>query len=472
MKTIFKLFILLLVISCTSCEKMLEIEPRQSIDSDGALTSPEAVTAATNAVYARLREIELYGRDFIAIPELLADNAVNTGAGNRLVTQANNQPGAHMNNWQFSYYGINQINLILEALPALKATDEYKNNIMGQVLFLRALYYHNLLRVYSYDPTAIIPEYNRGGVPLVTTGVTAVEHIKYAGRNTIEEGYKMVYDDLEKAYSLLTDANNSKKPHFATKGAVAALFSRVALYKGDYSRAISEADIAMASGVATFPGSAQLISSWRSAVHPESFFEVVFATPDNIGSNESLRATFMTRTTFDGTTTASHGNVVVSDELFAEYLPADLRKGLIKKGLGNNSTKNEMTKFASKNGIANLDNVPVIRYAEVILNKAEALARLATPDPDKANTELNKIRTRAGLTEVTLTGDALIAEILKQRRIELAFEGHRFFDLKRLGMDIDKDGSTTITFDDYRILARIPTREVLVNKKITQNKGY
>ncbi len=462
-------FIILLAttVLASSCEKILEVDPRQSIDASTALTSPEALTAATNGVYAKLREVSLYGRDLIAIPEVLADNGVNTGAGNRLIKESNNEIGAHVSNWQQSYYGINRINLILDALNGVAMEESVKNNIKGQNLFLRALLYHNLLRVYAYDPTAIVQESNRGGVPILVKGVLEVDDIPFAARGSIKEGYDLVYQDLAEAYTLISDKNNA--PAFATKGAVAALFSRVALYNGDDQKVIEEADKAIASKVATFPGKAELLNSWRAEKHPESFFEIAFTTADNLGSNESLRATFMTRTTVTSSTTASFGNVVVSDDLYAAYSAVDTRRGWIQKGLGANANRNEMTKFASKNGVANLDNVPVIRYAEILLNKAEALANLDRGE--EANTILNQIRTRANLAEVSLSGTALLDEILLQRRLELAFEGHRFFDLKRRGEDVIKDAGN-VSFHDFRMLGRLPIREVEINPNLVQNFGY
>lgn len=468
-KNILKIAVILFAISFSACDKLIEVDPRQSIDAEDALTSPAALTAATNGVYARLREVSLYGRDLIAIPELLADNSVNTSAGNRLVREADNQAGYHLSNWRYSYYGINQINLILEALDEQDFDEDFENNIRGQNLFLRALFYHNLLRVYGYDPTAIVAAANRGGVPILLKGVISVEQIDFAARGSIEAGYKLLYEDLTDAYTLLENTSKARAPYFITQGAVAALFSRVALYNGDYEKVITEADKAFNSGVATFPNSTQLLASWRSEKHPESFFEILFATPDNIGSNESLRATFMTRTTIDATNTASFGNAVLSDDLLSKFSDDDLRRNFIMKGLGANANLYEINKFASKNGVPNLDNVPVIRYAEVILNKAEAHAKLT--QTDLANTELNKIRTRANLEPVSLSDDALFEEILLQRRIELAFEGHRFFDLKRLGRDIIKE-SGNVSFEDYRILARIPIREVEINPNLEQNRDY
>ncbi|MFD2035131.1 RagB/SusD family nutrient uptake outer membrane protein [Belliella marina] len=458
-----------LVLLFSSCEEWLDVQPRQSIDSKTALSSEEAVTAALIGVYARLREVELYGRDFLAIPDLLADNAYNTGNGNRLMGQYNNNPGSHMDNWRYGYYGINQINLIFEALESLEATSEYKNQIRGQLHFIRALLYHDLLRVYAYDPTAIITSEDRGGVPILEEGVLDVADIVFPARASIADGYQYVYNDLTQAYILLDGVNTDRTPHFVSQGAAAALFSRVALYNGDWERAIAQAQIAFESGVATF-STTDPVAGWRVQVHPESFFEIVFATPDNVGSNESLRASYMTRVFLNDTNAASHGNVVFSDDLLEQYEEEDLRHGLIQSGYAINSNVKEINKFASKNGVANLDNVPVIRYAEVILIKAEAHYHLGQFAASR--TELNKIKTRAGLAaETTLEGPDLLEEILRQRRIELAFEGHRFFDLKRLGRNLVKEFGT-INFDDFRILNNIPNREIDVNPNLVQNRGY
>lgn len=451
----------------SSCESLLDVQPRQSIDAETALTNVDAISAATNAVYARLRDVSLYGRDLIAIPEVLADNAINTGAGNRLIRESNNEVGYHLTNWRYSYYAINQINLNLEALDKVDIEEGVKNNLKAENLFLRALLYHNLLKVYAYDPTAIIAAADNGGVPLMTIGVISTDNIPFSARNTVSEGYDFIYEDLKNAAKWID--KSKKNSFFGSYGAIAALWSRVALYNGDYKTAVEQADIAMASGVAGLTTKDTFVAGWRTEKNPESFFEVAFSTTDNLGSNESLRATFMTRTTVTATATASFGNVVLSNDLFNAYTASDLRKSLVMKGLGANVSRNEMTKFASKNGVPNLDNVPVIRYAEVVLNKAEALAR--DEKYALANVELNKIRVRSNLPVVNLVGEVLIKEILLQRRLELAFEGHRFFDLKRLGMDVVKeDGS--VEFQDFRILARIPIREVEINKNLKQNRGY
>src|SRR5690606_26382848 len=164
------------------------------------------------------------------------------------------------------------------------------------------------------------------------------------------------------------------------------------------------------------------------------------------------------RVSVESTVSSGRGNAKVSDELFELYAENDVRKQLILKGVGNASADNQMTKFLSRSGELNLDNIPVIRISEVYLNRAEAYAR--SGQADLAMADINKIRERAGLDPVSgLAEDNLINEVMLQRKLELAFEGHSFFDYKRLKEDIVKPGGKVFPFSDYRILARIPWRE-------------
>src|SRR5690606_11752527 len=147
-----------------------------------------------------------------------------------------------------------------------------------------------------------------------------------------------------------------------------------------------------------------------------------------------------------------NGYAVVSDDLYSLYEENDVRKKLIWFGLGFNSDKHEMTKFFSRSGVIHLDNIPLIRLSEIYLNRAEAYAHIPGGE-QAAMDDLNLIRERAGLAPVSgLAEDNLIDEIILQRRLELAFEGDRWFTLKRLGRPIVKSNGTVIPYSDFRIL--------------------
>lgn len=460
----------LVVFLFTSCKKLLEVNPHQSIEASFALQSKEGIESAANAVYATLQDVSLYGRDLIALPEALSDNATHTGTNSQLRGEALNQPGSSFSNWEASYDGINRANLVLEGLSRIDEPMEWKNSISGQMHFLRGLLYFNLARAYAYDPTAIIEASNRGGVPIITKGVISTDEIEYRPRDTIRAVYAFIYKELDSAFTQLEGTSNTRAPFYATKGGVAALFTRVALYNGDYERVIDEAEKALLSGVGKFQNHNDYINAWRAEVQPETMFGVEFKTNENVGANNSLRATFTTRADVNATTASTHGVLVVSDDLYNTYKSNDVRKELIWKGLGNNVSRNEMTKYFSRSGVKDLDNVPVIRISEVYLNRAEAAARLG--EDSLALADLNKIRKRAGLTPVTgLTENSLLDAIGEQRRLELAFEGDRFFDLKRKGNDINKPAGN-VRFSDYRMLARIPYREINAVPGLKQNPGY
>ena len=277
-----------------SCESALEIDPRQSIDANGALNTPDAVDAALNSVYARLRSVRNYGRDLLALSDALADVGQTTSNSGRLIGENNNQPNAHFQAgfWQNSYFAINEANLILAGLQGVEgASQAQRDRWEGEAKFLRALYYFDLVKVYSYIPTAIYQPgvIDQGGIPLVTEGVITSDAAfnRSPARATIDEVYNQIYADLEDAKRLLT----SRGVQYGSSAAASALLSRVALYKGDWTKAVAESTLALDSNVGTVLSGEAYISGWRATINPESMFEVRFAlAEESIGVNESLQS--------------------------------------------------------------------------------------------------------------------------------------------------------------------------------------
>ena len=472
--------LLFAVILITSCSNLIEVTPRQSIDSATALSNGDAINAAMNGVYDRFQSTNLYGRDFLAIPDALADNGRATNKSGRLNPEYNNQSGAHFANWTTAYIAINQINLILDALPNIKdLTQVQKDAVEGEASFLRAILYHDLLRAYSYDPGAEIAQYNRGGVPLILKGVLSLSSVTFPARASVAECYTQVIKDLTNAIAKIPKASNSRAPIYATQGAAQALLSRVYLYNRDYANAVKLATDALGSGVGKFLDNTAYIGGFRSPSNPESMLELVYTVPENIGVNTSLQTTYTTLFEVGNRArTAGFGDLVPSATLLTAMesekngtVVLDIRRQLYELGTaGRGTAAIECTKFIGKNGTANLDNVPVMRISEMYFNRAEANYFLGKEADALA--DVNIIRKRAGLMELKdLKGAILLAEILKQKRIEFAFEGHRWFDMKRLGMDIVKIPSN-IPFTDFRILAQIPTGEITNNPNLKQNFGY
>jgi starch-binding outer membrane protein, SusD/RagB family len=486
-----------IVAACT--DKLLDVQPRANGDLTTALTTPEGLDATLNGTYDRLQNVALYGRDMLAVAEALADNAWATNKSGRLNSENRNvaqntfgttqAPGT----WQSAYAAINQTNLLLEAVPKVAALTnaDLKNSIIGQAYFLRALLYHDLLRIYTYDPGVAIAQQDRGGVPLITVGVNDQSQIVFPERASVADGYKQVYADLQAAVTAFGSATAVSASNVPAKGSLMAtqlLFSRVALYNKDYANAVKYATDAIGGPVKILDATGY-ITGWRAPRHPESVFELQFAAiSENIGVNVSLQTGYTTLLRVgDRSATGGFGDLIPTTAFLADLRSetsasgiADVRSQLYELGTaGRGTAYTECTKFLGKNGTPNLDNVPVLRIPEAYLNRAEANYMLG--NTAAAVTDLNVIRTNRGLaarTEASFaTPAALLAEILRQRRLEYAFEGHRWFDLKRRGQDIVKTlplvaTANNLPYNDYRILANIPVNELSTNKNIKQNFGY
>ncbi len=477
----------LLTVSACKDSSFLEVVPRTAADSQTALTTPDGFDAAINGVYDRLQSTALYGRDLLAVSEALGDNAQFTNKSGRLANENRNIANATFTSWLTAYFAINQANLILDNIGNVTFTPAdtaRRNSFQGQAYFLRALLYHDLSRAYSYEPGMEIAGQDKGGVPLVLTGVADQSKITFPNRPATADVYKQIYADLQSAIASFT-RSNAAAPAYGNLQAANALFSRVALYRKDYATAVKYATAAIGGSI-KLSDNASYVGGWRAPRQPESIFEVQFATvSENIGVNTSLQTTYTTLVrTGDRNATGGFGDLVPTTAFIADLeteksatgTVLDIRRQLYELGTAGRGTAFiECTKFLGKNGTINLDNVPVIRVSESYLNRAEANFNLGnTAD---ALADLNIIRVRSGLparTATELAGVALLNEIYRQERLEFGFEGHRWFDLKRTGQNIVKAAAQGggLANTDFRMLANIPVNELSTNKNVKQNFGY
>lgn len=486
-----------------SCD--LEVDPRQTIRTSEALNSPENLESALNSVYGRLRSVDHYGRDMIALSDALADVGRATNNSGRLVAENNNAVNAHFSAgfWQNAYAAITELNLILDQLEkgVNGASDNQLASWKGEAKFLRALFLFDLVKVYAYIPTAVFQEgvVDQGGIPMPLTAVyiADIAQLNQFPRSTLSQNYSQIISDLGDAISLL---QNSQRPgpQFASSGAAAALLSRVALYNGSWETALNSANAALSSGIGQVLSGENYLNGWRSSVHPESMFEVRIQVPgESLGGNTSLQVTFSTLLQVSnknirggwgdlipspivlnlfGLTALQLGNPATDNNNWDVRRNQDIRAGLYTTGNDQRFARRqiECIKFLGKNGFDYGDNIPVIRKSEMLLNRAEALFQLGRENDALA--ELNAFKAMRGLGPVNLSSQLLLDEILTERFKEFAFEGQRFFDLKRNGRNIDKRSylgpNALVAFEDFRILAPIPQREVNLNRNLNQNRGY
>lgn len=445
-----------------SCSKMLDTKPLNSLDLDGGvLQTKEGLNAILVAVYSSLQTSGYYGRDFIASSELIADNAEITSQNtNRLVNQYNNAPGSHIGIWAASYSNILRTNVVLENVDKVtNATDAEKNRIKGQAHFLRALHHFDLVRVYARNPNHLVNNFDLG-VPIVTQAALDPSKIEYPARAKVSEVYSFVIQNLTEAAKLLDNTGNAFRPR---KIAAHALLSRVYLYNGDWANSEKYADSVLSSSLAVFPDSAAYYGSWGSN-HPEMIWGLAYSATDNQGT-DGIQYIYY-RNLPAGLN--GYGDITASASLRNDMGNDYRRKLLINQQVKSGQTVYYTLKWPGLKGLGQ-DDIMLLRTSEVILNRAEARAR---QNKDAlAQQDVNRIRKRAGLPDITSTGAALIADILKERRVELAFEGHRLFDLLRTGRDVVKN--TTIPFADYRLIAPIPQGELDINPNLRpQNPGY
>lgn len=463
-----------LTASCTD----LETTPRQSLTPEVALNDVSGYQAVANSIYGRANSFNYYAQQMMIAPEILADNlriVANTG---RYQGEEANGDRDHINLWNGTVYGgINDANLILAGIDdeSVRGSQEEKDIIKGDAYFMRALFYFDLCRVYGYEPGREVNGFNLGPI-LRTTPTVAASDADFRSRATVEEVYEQIESDLQQAISLLPLVPvGSEGVYFANAGAALTLLARLYLYWGKMQEAENAATTIMnALGLRTngdgLTEAGQYVQGFSRAPHPESIFELELRIVDWSsvdGVNNSLNSLV------SNTDPSAQFIIAASNELMAAYEPGDVRRGCWAE-----TTRDgiEGPVFASRKwtGFKGdfLENIPLIRSAELYLIRAEARYQ---SNPAGARADLNALRSKRGLEPVDnlLSGQALLNRILLERRLEFALEGHRFFDLKRNGLDISKHGNfEDVPYTDYRVLSNIPLEQVQLNDLLEQNPGY
>lgn len=474
-------------LSFYACDSLLDTQPRQSISPEVALENIAGVRGIVAGAYNRLLSTAAYTNTRIAAPEVLADNTQLIGTSGRYVSETTNNLGTGVGGWGTYFALINDANYIIDGVDNLDATQAERDRFRGEMLFLRALAYHDLSKSYGYEPGREINNFNLSVMLRTepTRGTTDAD--TPLPRNTNVEVYEQIEQDLLLAIDLLGEAGGTNR-FLATEGAAKALLARVYLYWSRYPEAAAWAQEAMDTPGVSLATPDQVPSLFATTDAPgrESFFEVRVTSVDFGGAvNNSLSALFTPAQWFDIAPsealleTYEDGDARFNVEVFFEEDDEDEENPItLVTGWYSNRNLNdaEVTIHSIKFNQtvegpgAFIDNTPVLRYGEMLITRAEALAR--DEQFGLALTELNRLRVNRGLDELSgLTGTDLIDEIMAERRRELAFEGHRWFDLKRLNSFLDKPAP--LFPDDIRWLSQIPTLQVEASLGvIQQNPGY
>lgn len=451
--------LLTLGLSLGACDEALNVEPQNNISSDKGYSTKEDAAAGLLGCYDGLQGLQTstssyYGASFPSDVDLVSNNIIEVGTYNTtygLIAQnqisADNIEIASL--WQSMYDVINRCNYLLEETDKITDPAFAKLANQGEARVIRALCYMNLLSLwggttqgYGYDGGV--------GVPLRLTPTSAI------GAQTTPQARVSEVDvaaairaDLDFAVTnLSTAATGSTR---ATKNAALALRARFELRMRNYADALKYAQQVPA--VAGFTAAAP-----SSTATPDAIWQLFFSATD-----QNLYAFYWYpspggRNEFDP-----------SPGLIAAHPAGDLRLPINATSTG---TTLKYTHTASRDDYFN-----VVRYAEVALTIAEAAAQ--TGDLVTATNQLNIIHKRAGLAATTATTTAgLIADILLQRRLELAYEGHYWFDLRRTNTVQSALGTGSTTKPNawdqtFRNLFPLPQRDInLANGVLVQNTGY
>ncbi|PIY10648.1 MAG: hypothetical protein COZ18_05665 [Flexibacter sp. CG_4_10_14_3_um_filter_32_15] len=444
-----------LLATTTSCDDFLDVQPEQSLSDDQVFSSLDAANAAILGMYDRMQTLNYYGRDMIVIPDLMADNTLITteNSGRYIDYYSYNvvaQTGTIRDLYTRAYQTIKAANNILASIDNLEASgadnEALRNSIKGEALFGRAMAHFDLVRLIGR------PYIDGNGANLGVPLVLGFED-EFNGRATVAEIYTQVIADLEAAAPLMSYST----PFRISDQAAYALLSRVYLYKGDNQLAIDAAN--KVGGFELLQGQAY-IDSWTTSGSSEEIFTLRFAADENRGAN-NLGDIFIP---------SGYGDIRPTNDIINTYSQGDARLGFIRPEDGDDYN----FKFGAENSISGLSSPRIIRYAEVLLNRAEAQAKLGNFSAALADVNsLRSARGAAALSSVT------VDQVLEERRRELAFEGHRLFDLTRNGRGVTRIENTNlggapseIDFNDPKIILPIPEREIDANPVLEQNPGY
>lgn len=469
----------------------LDKQPLDTINTENYPLTAEELVTVVNGAYQPLQWPKLYNMRMWTSDIMAGNSIVGAGGGTdgietqdmaNFIIQPDN--AGVLDLWRGPWPGILMANIVLETAPTLDIDEAVKNRSLGEAHFLRAHYYFILVRYF-------------GDLPLVTRPMSSDGEL-FPERDPANEVYALIIDDLTKAIELLpTKASYGPQDvGRASKGAAYGILAKVQLTLGNYPEVVRLTTLVEGLGYGLNDNYYDNFNI-DAENSMESIFEVQYASDGgyDFWSNEnqsSWTSPFMgpKGANFVG---GGYGWNQPTREFMDRYAMGDLRKDVTvfypgcpdfdgKAYLGEYSyTGYNVRKFlVPLSAVSSYDNspmnFPVLRFADVLLMRAEALNELGrTPE---AEIDLNRVRGRAGLDDIVpgLSQADFREAVLGERRLELAFEGQRWFDLIRVdggqyGLDF-LHGIGKTNASEKHLLFPVPQIEIDRNPKLTQNPGY
>jgi starch-binding outer membrane protein, SusD/RagB family len=481
-KNILKLILSIAIIALTACEDgFLNTVPKTNIAENDAYSTSGKILAQVNNLYGQLQSATFYGGRYIVFNEQRADefgqNDGNAATGSAIWNQNVASTSEYINNvWSAAYTAINASNSLISKLNGTKVVpDSVARFYTAEAKFVRALSYLSLVETYAKPYNM---DKNALGVPLRLTAITSSGSNDLA-RSSVSDIYTQILKDLNEAEKDLPTSYSTAllNASRAKKSTAIALKTRVYLQQNDFKNVIAEAAKLIPSaapfqyttGSLTHKLESNIANVFGgSYVGSEAIFTIPFAnsTTETPPTQSALAFNYLTQPILFLTTAGISSNTALNTA-------ADARAALI----GTNAAKQKVLRKFTTTTAPFKDYVPVIRYAEIMLNYAEAAAN--NNDLELATTLLKAVRNRSNPnyifaeTEIT-TKDALLNTIMTERRIELVGEGFRLADLQRkvqtIPAKVGSIGTAPLVLPaSSNYIWPIPSGEISVNKLIVGN---
>lgn len=472
MKKIFLSITLLVFV--TSCkDDYLDIKQEGVVEASAFFKTQEDAIQATSAIYSFLRSWENSAFPYQYVFGVPADDVIkgsNPGDASFINVYDNftytQSDGGVEGYWIGQWQAVNRCNQVITNVPNIEMDTTLKNRLIAEAKMLRAYFYFNLVRIY-------------GGVPIYD-GLQANYNIP---RNSINEVYDFIISDLTAAAAVLPQTYPASDLGRVTKGGALGLLSKVYLYKKDWQKAYDTSNQVISMGYSLDPDFNHLFRP-AGEFGTESIFEVNCQCSSQYGGSQYAEVQGV-RNQF------GWGFFTPSQALENAFEAGDIRKeltilrngettpegDLIQKGdplsVDTYNQKVYVPKALNNNacGYGSIQNIRILRFAEILLINAEAANELG--NTATAITNLNKVRTRAQLANTTATTQAALrTAIWNERRVELALEGDRFVDLVRTGQAATVLASYGFTPGKNELFP-IPLNSInQSNGVLTQNPGY
>lgn len=512
MKSIFLSIIILVCLGyLTSCD--LNIIPSDALTESQIKSTSDGLTSLVNGGYAQFKDIpsgessnNWYLRQYFQLSDFASDDIVcGYKTEDDLINSFRyNDRAAEKSNinsfWEVSYKIIYGANVAIQMAEG-KGSDPVTDQLKGECYFLRAFATHDLVRLFAKPYSA-----SNSSLPGVILRESAGDGAPKA-RSTLAETYDYITSSLKTAASLMSEnipeARNNRG--FASKYSAWALLSRVYLYMDDYQDAISYADSVINSGAFSLETTNSYSGYFANALsEPETIWCIPFLPVDD--KKEASVASMVYNGANCWGEEGASPSVLTEMGFGTDIMNVDVRWKYIETanpGLKNGVTIYYIGKFSGQGGSPTLSSPIMLRLAEVYLNRAEAYAKMG--QVVDALSDVNEIRTNRMVVpdggtlgdylydavRDGITSDNILDIVLKERRIELSFEGHRIFDLVRNKRDLVRNywgfhldsyngipgasepglsaSGVLIHSDDHRVVYPIPSSEISTNKLCVPN---